>query len=158
MLKNILILLAIIYFSGLQAQEGNSLYKTKKIPVTRDTIHLENTSINSSNFKLLDANKKPIDSTFYQINFSKGTLILNEKLPVSSDSLTVYYLKLPEILTKEYRIYDDSKVVSNEAAAGRLFIKLNPKICKKKPLLLKASILREVLPVALRLETIKTRF
>ena len=121
MLRNILILMAIICFSGLKAQEGNSLYKTKKIPNTRDTIRLENTSINSSNFRLLDANDKPIDSTFYKINFEKGTLILNENFPVISDSLLVYYLKLPEILTKEYRIYDDSKVVSNEATAGSLY-------------------------------------
>ncbi len=113
MLKNILILLAIISFSGLQAQETNSSYKTKKIPVTRDTIHLENTSINSSNFKLLDANNQPIDSTFYKINFGKGILILTEKFPASSDSLTVHYLKLPEKLTKENSIYEDSKVVSN---------------------------------------------
>ena len=121
MFKNILILLAILCFSGLQAQETNSSYKTKKIPITRDTIYLENTSINSSSFKLLDANEKPIDSTFYKINFRNGTLILNEKIPVSSDSLTVHYLKLPESLTKEYRIYDDSKVVSNEASTGSLY-------------------------------------
>lgn len=121
MLKNILILLAIIFFSGLHAQETNSPYKTKKIPITRDTIHLENTSINSSNFKLLDANEKPIDATFYKVNFEKGILVLNKNFPSSSDSLTVYYLKLPESLTKEYRIYDESKVVSNEAAAGSLY-------------------------------------
>ncbi|WP_281337040.1 hypothetical protein [Flavobacterium eburneipallidum] len=121
MLKNLLLLWALIYFSGLQAQEGNSLYKTKKISISRDTIHLENNSINSSNFKLLDVNDKPVDSTFYQINFAKGTLILSENLPFSSDSLTVHYLKLPEILTKEYRIYDDSKVVSNEALSGNLY-------------------------------------
>ena len=121
MLKTILILLAILCFSGLQAQETNSSYKTKKIPITSDTIHLENTSINSSSFKLLDANEKPIDSTFYKINFRNGTLILNEKIPVSSDSLTVHYLKLPESLTKEYRIYDDNKVVSNEASTGSLY-------------------------------------
>ena len=121
MFKNILILLAILCFSGLQAQETNSSYKTKKIPITRDTIYLENTSINSSSFKLLDANEKPIDSTFYKINFRNGTLILNEKIPVSSDSLTVHYLKLPESLTKEYRIYDDNKVVSNEASTGSLY-------------------------------------
>lgn len=121
MLKNLLILLTMFCFSGLLAQETNSLYKTKKIPITRDTIHLEKTSINSSNFKLLDANDKPIDSTFYKINFGKGTLILNEKFPASSDSLTVHYLKLPEMLTKEYRIYDDSKVVSNEASTGSLY-------------------------------------
>ena len=121
MLKNSLILLALICFSGLHAQERNSLYKTKKIPITRDTIHLENTSINSSNFKLLDANEQSVDTTFYHINYGKGTLILTENFSSSSDSLTVYYLKLPELLTKEYRIYDESKVVSNEAAAGNLY-------------------------------------
>ena len=121
MLKNRLILLALICFSGLRAQERNSLYKTKKIPITRDTIHLENTSINSSNFKLLDANEQSVDTTFYDINFGKGTLILTENFSSSSDSLTVYYLKLPELLTKEYRIYDESKVVSNEVAAGSLY-------------------------------------
>ena len=131
MLKKILIFLAILCFFGLQAQEINSLYKTKKIPFTRDTIQLENTSINSSNFKLLDANDQPIDTTFYKINFTKGTLILNEKFSASSDSLTVHYLKLPESLTKEYRIYDDSKVVSNEATAGSLY-KLEGESLQKK--------------------------
>jgi hypothetical protein len=43
-------------FSGLHAQENNSLYKTKKIPFSRDTIYLENESLNASYFKLLDAN------------------------------------------------------------------------------------------------------
>ncbi len=131
MLKKILILLAIFCFSGLQAQEGNSLYKIKKIPFTRDTIHLENSSINSSNFKLLDANNKPIDSIFYKINFAKGTLFLNEKFSANSDSLTVHYLKLPESLTKEYRIYDDSKVVSNEAVSGSLYRVENESLQKK---------------------------
>jgi hypothetical protein len=121
MVKKILIFLAIFCFSGLLAQQGNSLYKTKKIPFTRDTIHLENTSINTSNFKLLNAKGQPIDSTFYQINFGRGTLILKENLSDSTDSLTVHYLKLPEILTKEYRIYDDSQVVSNEATEGSLY-------------------------------------
>jgi hypothetical protein len=121
MLKNILVLCAIFCFSTLWAQEGNSPYKTKKIPISRDTIHLENTSINSSNFKLLDINNQPIDTTFYKINFGKGTLVLNEKFTGNSDSLTVHYLKLPDILTKEYHIYDDSKVVSNEAVQGSLY-------------------------------------
>ena len=121
MLKNLLVLAAMLYFSGLQAQETNSLYKTKKIPITRDTIHLENTSINSSNFKLLDPNEKPIDSSFYKINFEKGTLILNEKFPFNQDSLTVHYLKLPDFLTKEYHIYDPSRVVSNEVSLEKLY-------------------------------------
>jgi hypothetical protein len=50
-------------FSGLHAQENNSLYKTKKIPFSRDTIYLENESLNASYFKLLDANNTAINST-----------------------------------------------------------------------------------------------
>jgi hypothetical protein len=41
MLKKVLYAM-IICFSGLQAQENKSSYKTKKIPVSRDSIHLEN--------------------------------------------------------------------------------------------------------------------
>jgi len=122
-----MLLAVMIYFSGLQAQETNSLYKTTKIIASRDTIRLENKSINSNFFKLLDANGKLIDSTFYKINFQKGTLILNENFPLTSDSITVHYLKLPEILTKEYRIYDASRVVSNEVASGNLYkVEVNP--------------------------------
>ncbi len=113
--------MVILIFSSLQAQETNLLYKTIKILSTRDTIYLENESLNSSFFKLLDANEKPIDSSFYKINFQKGTLILDEKLSLNRDSLRVYYLKLPDFLTKEYHIYDASRVVSNEVSLEKLY-------------------------------------
>jgi hypothetical protein len=45
-------------FSGLHAQENNSLYKTKKIPFL--VTQLENESLNASYFKLLDANNTAI--------------------------------------------------------------------------------------------------
>jgi len=121
MLKKILILVVILIFSSLQAQETNLLYKTIQILSTRDTIYLENESLNSSFFKLLDANEKPIDSSFYKINFQKGTLILDKKLSLNRDSLRVYYLKLPDFLTKEYHIYDASRVVSNEVSLEKLY-------------------------------------
>ena len=127
MLKKVLVFLVLLFFSWLEAQETNSLYKTTKIAVTLDTIHLEKVSINSSFFKLLDANGKPIDSTFYKINFEKATLLLNEKYYQNSDSITVHYLKLPEVITKEYSIYDASRVVVNEASSESLYqIETNP--------------------------------
>ena len=110
-----------ICFSWLQAQETNSLYKTKKIIASRDTIHLEYESLNSDFFKLLNANTTPIDTAFYKINFAKGTLILKENFSINQDSLTVQYLKLPDVLTKEYRIYDPSRVVSNEVTSEKLY-------------------------------------
>jgi hypothetical protein len=75
MVKKILLLAMIICFSGLHAQENNSLYKTKKIPFSRDTIYLENESLNASYFKLLDANNTAINSTLYNVDFLKGTLL-----------------------------------------------------------------------------------
>jgi len=130
MAQKVLVLLMIICFSGLYAQENNSLYKTKKIPVSRDTIRLENESLNASFFKLLDANSRAIDSTFYTIDFLKGTLLLKNNLPLASDSITVQYLKFPDFLTKEYRIYDPSKVVSNDINSDKLY-QVNTKSTEK---------------------------
>jgi hypothetical protein len=130
MLKKILLLVVLVLFSRLQAQENNSLYKTTKISFTHDTIHLENTSINSSFFKLLDANDKPIDTAFYSVNFAKGTLIFKNNFQIKSDSLKVHYLKFPDILTKEYHIYDPSRVVSNEIGSEKLY-KIEESIPKK---------------------------
>jgi len=113
--------LVLLFFSWLNAQETNPLYKTTKIAVTFDTIHLEKVSINSSFFKLLDTNDKPVDSTFYSINFEKATLLLKKKWSLLSDSITVQYLKLPDAITKEYSIYDTSRVVVNEAASETLY-------------------------------------
>ncbi|TDD99292.1 hypothetical protein [Flavobacterium cellulosilyticum] len=119
MLKNILLLLVFLFFSGLQAQETNSLYKTKKIKGTLDTIYLEKESINTNHFVLLDKNNTQIDSSFYTINFEKGILLLKEGAAL--DSITVQYLKLPAFLTKEYHIYDSSQIVSNKASNENLF-------------------------------------
>lgn len=121
MFKKLLFGIVVSFISGLQAQETNSLYKTKKISVTRDTIYLEKFSINSSFFKLLDTNGKIIDTTFYKINFTKSTLILKENFSEISDSITVNYLNLPEVLTREYRIYDANKVVSNDINSDKLY-------------------------------------
>ncbi|KUJ60479.1 hypothetical protein AR687_18000 [Flavobacteriaceae bacterium CRH] len=121
MLKKLLFLTVLIWFSGLQAQETESSYKTKKVIATRDTIHLEKFSINSSFFELLNSKNERIDSTFYKIDFQKGTLLLNEKFKASSDTLIVNYLNYPDFLTKEYGIYNDSQVVSNDVGTEKLY-------------------------------------
>jgi hypothetical protein len=121
MLKKVLFWTVIFCFSGLQAQEMNSAYSTKKIAFTTDTIHLEPVSINSGFFKILDARNQVIDSTLYQINFPEGFLLFKDQNSFTSDSLTVHYLKLPEALTKEYTIYDSSKIIDNDATNQNLY-------------------------------------
>lgn len=108
----------LLFVSGVFAQEIETPYKSKKIAVARDTIFIEKVSINKAFFKILDKSGNPIDSTNYQVDFKKSTLIFKKNFS-SNDSLTVRYLKFPEFLTKTYSIYDDDKVVSNEA--GKLY-------------------------------------
>ena len=121
MLKKVFFWIVIFYFSGLQAQEIDSTYTTKKIAFTTDTIHLESVSINSSFFKVTDGKSQVIDSTLYQIDFPKGYLLFKKQNVPPTDSLTVHYLKLPDILTKEYTIYDSSKIIDNDATNQNLY-------------------------------------
>jgi hypothetical protein len=121
MLKKVLFWVVIFYFSGLQAQEIDSTYTTKKIAFTTDTIHLESVSINSSFFKILDVKNQVIDSTLYQINFPKGYLLFKKQNFSPTDSVTVHYLRLPDFLTKEYTIYDSSKIIDNDATNQNLY-------------------------------------
>lgn len=121
MLKKVLFFWVILCFSGLNAQEIDSGYSTKKIAFTTDTIALETISINPSYFKILNAKNQVIDSTSYEINFPKGFLLFKSQNNDSTDSLTVQYLKLPDFLTKEYSIYDASKILDNETTNQNLY-------------------------------------
>lgn len=111
MLKKLLFWFAFAFVSGLQAQEIDTPYKTRKI-VARDTVRIDSVSVNSAFFKLLDAQSQPIDTAYYQMDFAKGMLTFKENYPFSADTLTVRFLKFPGYLTKTYSIYDDSRVVS----------------------------------------------
>ncbi|MFH6997522.1 hypothetical protein ACHRVZ_06295 [Flavobacterium sp. FlaQc-57] len=121
MLKKLLFLTVLFWFSGLQAQETESSYKTKKVITSRDTIRLEEVSINSSFFQILNTKNEPIDSSFYTINFEKGFLLFNEKLGSASDTLIVNYLKYPDFLTKEYSRYKSDQVVTNDVGSEKLY-------------------------------------
>ena len=118
MFKKGLLLLVLLSFSGLSAQEIKSLYQTKKVAVSQDTISIEKVSISPSFFKLMNREGKEIDTTFYKVDFKTGKLFFKNGF-TSTDSLTLRYFKYPEHLTKTYSIYDQDKVVPNEA--GNLY-------------------------------------
>ncbi len=103
-------------FSVTFSQERTNHYQTKKLPITKDTVFLESVSINPAFFSIKDKNQNKIDSTYYSINFQKASLVFNENFN-AQDTLVVEYLKFPEFLTKKYSIYDEQKVVPNEAGA-----------------------------------------
>jgi len=106
---------------GLQAQQIETPYKTKKIIAVRDTIRIDSVSVNSSFFKLLNAKSEPIDSIYYHVDFEKGTLVFKENYPFTNDTLIVRFLKFPKALTKVYSIYDESRVVKSETGQYNLY-------------------------------------
>lgn len=128
MLKKLFLLLVFIGFSKLSAQEIKSLYNTKKVAVSKDTIEIEKVSISPTFFKLQTSEGTEIDTSFYKIDFKKGKLVFKNGF-ISQDSLTVRYFKFPEQLTKTYSIYDQDRVVAND---GGLY-KVNRSVKKFVP-------------------------
>lgn len=132
MLKNCFLGILLLMVSGLWAQESETPYKKKKITVSTDTISLEKVSINKEFFKVLDGNGNPIDTTFYNVNFQKGTLVFKNNFQ-SNDTLTVRYLTFPDYLTKTYSVYEESKVVPNSRGNGQLYSLSKDRINNFKP-------------------------
>lgn len=120
----------LLCFLGGIAQETLQSYPTKKIAFSKDTISIEKFSLNNSFFEIKDKNGKVIETSFYKVNFQKGTVIFIKEIN-TSDSLMVSYSKFPTFLTKTYSIYDDDKVVSNEA--GKLVVFKKEKNTQFKP-------------------------
>ncbi|MGA9639293.1 hypothetical protein [Flavobacterium sp.] len=135
MLKKALFLILIFYFPRLLAQDNNSLYKTKKLSVSTDTIRVEPFSINPNHFKLIDDQNDIVDSSNYTVDFQKGIIIFKTSfIQNHSDSgITVHYLTYPDFLTKEYKIYDSSSVVTNDISAQPLYKIENNLSTKKVP-------------------------
>lgn len=100
------------------AQDLNSKYKTKKIAI-KDTITIDNVSINSSWFFVKTKNNKIIDTSYYSINFKKAELIF--KKPIETDSVIIQYLKFPIFLTKTYKQLDERIIVNNNDGAKKLY-------------------------------------
>ena len=130
MLKKSFFWTLLFCFSGAFAQEIETPYKNKKIAYSKDTIDIDNVSINHSFFKILDQQGNPVDTSFYKMDFQKAKLVFKNNY-VAKDSLTIRYLKFPEFLTKTYSIYDDARVISNEA--GNLYALKRENIKPFKP-------------------------
>ena len=115
------LLICFIIGCSVYAQEPTSNYRTKTLAV-RDSIRVDSVSINPSWFSLKRKDETTIDTSFYNINFSKA--ILTFKKPIETDSITVDYLQYPDFLTRTYFQLDDKIVVQNTDNLQRLY-KLN---------------------------------
>ncbi|MFB9056043.1 hypothetical protein ACFFU9_04740 [Mariniflexile ostreae] len=120
------ILISFICFSAM-AQKHTSNYRIKKVAL-KDTIFVENVSINSSFFKIQRKDQSVVDTTLYTIDFSKA--ILTFKKNVASDSILIHYLRFPDFLTKTYQQLDETIIVDNTSNTQNLYKLSQPNISK----------------------------
>jgi len=98
------------------AQDLQSPYRSRKVLPDGNPVKLDSVSISRVFFKILDGSGKEIDSTQYHVDFQKSVLTFKPGFS-AADSLTVRFLKYPDYLTKKYSLYDDARVVSNDAGS-----------------------------------------
>lgn len=127
MLKNWILWTLLCCVSALYGQEIETPYKNRKITYTQDTIRIDSVSINRAFFKLQDKLGNDIDTTYYKVDFKHSTLVFRNGF-TTTDTLTLRYLNYPDYLTRKYSIYDDTRVVANDAlGTDRLYkVSSNP--------------------------------
>src|SRR5690606_133549 len=124
--KRLLFWVALCLCSSIYAQDQHSGYKSSKIVPSRDTISIDSVSLNPDFFRILNPDGIAVDPSLYDIDFAKAQLIFRDTTAFANVTLVIQYLKLPEHLTREYSIYDRSRIVSNDISEGRLFQIDNP--------------------------------
>lgn len=117
MFKNGLLWVLLCCFSVVYGQETVTPYKNRKITAAQDTIQIDSVSINKAFFKLQDRLGNDIDTSYYSVDYRNSRLVFKNGY-TSADTLTLRYLSYPDYLTRKYSIYDESRVVGNDANTG----------------------------------------
>lgn len=105
-----------LIFSFANAQETNSLYKSKKIITDSltTTVYLDSVALNNTYFKIVTNQGIELDPTNYTVDYNKATLTFTQPL---QDTLNVSFLNYPDFLTRTYALYDTKRIVPNKEGA-----------------------------------------
>lgn len=114
--KLLLFFMASSWFSTAQEVDG----AIQKRLAVNDTIRFHNISVNPNYFVLKDKLGQSIESSKYQVDFSKAVLIFKNRESVPTDSIDVQYLPLASFLTKSYQLYDPSIILGANSRQEQL--------------------------------------
>ena len=115
--------------SASYSQEKTATRKTKKLLYTSKEILVDSLPVFSPSLKIYTSKKQVVDSSYYFFDTTKNTLLFKK---IVEDTIEITYFNLPQFLTKTYAIYDDKKIVPNEA--GKLLTLEEKKPLKSTPL------------------------
>ena len=105
-----------LIFSFANAQETNSLYKSKRIITDSltTTVYLDSVALNNTYFKIVNNQGIDLDTANYKVDYNKATLTFTQPL---QDTLNVSFLNYPDFLTRTYALYDTKRIVPNKEGA-----------------------------------------
>jgi len=126
--KRLFLISALLLAFALQAQIDSLHYASGRFAV-KDSITFHQTSTNPFFFTVLNKNTEPIDSIYYQVDFSKSLLVFDQKYlkERSLDSIQINYYTYPDFLTKTYSRLDPNIIVADDPNAKRVQLTRNKK-------------------------------
>ncbi len=102
-------------FAFAQEQTNGLNQKTFK---ANKTIIIDSVSINTNGFKVETTEGVILDSSYYNVDFSKSIITLLK--PIETDSVVINYQNYPEFLTRTYKQFDKSVIVENTDNINKL--------------------------------------
>jgi len=101
------------------SQEGETLYKHKKIATNKQT-RLDTVSLNPYFFKVLDSKNQILQDSVYFVDYENAIISFNSQ-KIDSDSVSVSYLRYPDFITRNYKQLDSSVIVNSTGKLDRLY-------------------------------------
>tara|TARA_R110001583_G_scaffold27778_1_gene98975 strand:+ start:3367 stop:6759 length:3393 start_codon:yes stop_codon:yes gene_type:complete len=120
-MKKGLLLLALLIGVKSIAQIQSKNVHLKSFSVKNDTILIDTISISPFNFKVFTNSNSEIDTSKYNIDFSKSLLIFKKGNLSKFSEVKVQYTSYPDFLTKNYFKFDKKLIVPRATNQTQLF-------------------------------------
>ena len=116
-LLNTFILFLSFFWSWSQVEEP--LIQSKKIAVKAQLV-LDSVGVNSSYFKVLDLQNKPLADSLYTMDYNTAVLSF-KPTALDLDSVKVQYLRFPDFMTRTYKQLDTAVIVNSTGLPSKLY-------------------------------------
>ena len=120
-MKKGLLFLALLISVIINAQIQSKNVHLKSFLVKNDTVKIDTVSISPFNFKIFTKSNALIDTSRYNIDFSKSLLILKKDNLNKYSEIIVQYTSYPKFLTKNYFKFDKKLIVPKATDQSQLF-------------------------------------
>jgi len=120
-MKKYLLLLALLISVNSIAQIQSKNVHIKSFSVKNDTILIDTISISPFNFKVFTNSNSEIDTSKYNIDFSKSLLIFKKGNLSKFSEVKVQYTSYPDFLTKNYFKFDKKLIVPRATNQTQLY-------------------------------------